>query len=100
MVASIDVMMIIRIFLATLTLVLIAQVAHSQKQNNIWYFGERAGIDFNSGSAVVLNDGMISTTFGCASVADRTTGKLLFYTEGNVVWNRNHKMMPHGGGLR
>jgi hypothetical protein len=35
-------------------LVLIANVVFSQGEANIWYFGENAGLDFNSGSPVGL----------------------------------------------
>ena len=66
-----------------------------QKQGNIWYFGENAGLDFNSGMPVVLTDGALSTTEGCATISD-AQGKLLFYTDGISVWNKNHQKMPNG----
>lgn len=36
---------------------------------------------------------------GCASVADRSTGTLLFYTNGIEVWNAQNQIMPNGTGL-
>lgn len=36
----------------------------------------------------------------CASVSHPTTGNLLFYTDGLVVWNANNVQMPNGNGLR
>lgn len=72
--------------------------AYSQKQANVWYFGEYLGIDFNSGTAVPLNDGVLSTTEGVATISD-TSGKLLFYTDGITVWNKSHTKMPNGTGL-
>jgi hypothetical protein len=71
----------------------------AQKQNNIWYFGYKAGIDFNGSTPVALTDGSIIDIEGCASIADPTTGKLLFYTNGDSVWNRRHQLMPNGTGL-
>ena len=69
-----------------------------QRQGNIWYFGENAGLDFNSGSPVVLTDGALSTTEGCATISD-AEGKLLFYTDGISIWNKNHQVMSNGSGL-
>lgn len=76
-----------------------AFTAYGQKQNNIWYFGDSAGLDFNSGVPVVLQDGQIETYEGCASIADKD-GHLLFYTDGSLVYNRNHQIMTQGTGLR
>ena len=63
-----------------------------------WYFGNGAGIDFSSGTAVADTNGHLNTYEGCASISD-TTGNLLFYTDGDSVWDRNHNMMPNGYGL-
>ncbi len=70
----------------------------AQKQGNIWYFGVRAGLDFNSGKPVPIYDGKIQTEEGCATICD-ANGKLLFYTDGISVWNRQHNTMPNGTGL-
>jgi len=70
----------------------------AQNEGNIWYFGENAGLDFNSGFPVALTDGQINTNEGCASIADNN-GDLLFYTDGMTVYNKNHIIMPNGFGL-
>tara|TARA_B110000858_G_C17785847_1_gene467253 strand:- start:1544 stop:1972 length:429 start_codon:yes stop_codon:yes gene_type:complete len=70
----------------------------AQKEGNIWYFGENAGLDFNNGSPVALTDGMLNTSEGCASICD-ANGNLLFYTDGMLVYNKNHGIMPNGTGL-
>ena len=70
----------------------------AQKEGNIWYFGENAGLDFNNGSPVALTDGMLNTQEGCASICD-ANGNLLFYTDGMLVYNKNHGIMPNGTGL-
>lgn len=69
--------------------------ASAQKEFNIWYFGFNAGVDFNSGSPVVLSNGALYTYEGCASIAD-ANGILQFYTDGITVYNRNHLAMPNG----
>ena len=72
--------------------------AFSQKEAAIWYFGEKAGLDFNSGSPVSITDGKIITSEGCASISDKN-GSVLFYTDGSLVFNKFHKVMPNGSGL-
>lgn len=63
-----------------------------------WYFGNRAGIDFSSGTALADTSGALITSEGCASISD-TAGNLQFYSDGRTVWNRNHQIMPNGNGL-
>jgi PKD repeat protein len=73
---------------------------YCQKEATQWRFGERAGIDFSSGSPVVVNTSQIGGWQGYASAAD-SAGNLLFYTDGIYVYNRNDVLMngaPAGGG--
>ncbi|HEX2684178.1 MAG TPA: T9SS type B sorting domain-containing protein [Ferruginibacter sp.] len=69
-----------------------------QKEANIWYMGNYIGIDFNSGTAVPINDGQVNTIEGVATISD-ANGALLFYTDGIKVWNKLHQVMPNGTGL-
>lgn len=71
---------------------------YSQKESANWYFGEFAGLNFNSGNPVPLLDGQLFTSEGCATISD-PNGNLLFYTDGVSVWDRRHVMMPNGYGL-
>ena len=70
------------------------------KQANNWYFGNNAGITFNTpdGSPQAVFDGQIYQEEGCASISD-TAGNLLFYTEGSKIWNREHNIMLDGSNL-
>jgi hypothetical protein len=70
----------------------------AQHEADKWYFGVNSGVDFTTGSPMVLTDGMIVTNEGCASVSD-AFGALLFYTDGITVWNSVHQVMPNGTGL-
>jgi hypothetical protein len=76
-----------------------ADQSFAQKEKNIWYFGNKAGVDFNSGIPVALQNSQMNVWEGCASIADRNTGQLLFYTDGDTVWDRNNIPMPNGIGL-
>jgi gliding motility-associated-like protein len=69
-----------------------------QKEAAIWYFGNNAGLDFNSGSPVALTNGKLVTKEGCTTISDKN-GNLLFYTDGSIVFNKNHQVMPNGYGL-
>lgn len=88
-----------KIYFITLFFLLATISSSSQENNaNIWYFGMHAGLDFNTGVPVVLNDGEISTKEGCSSVCDEN-GSLLFYTNGSYIWNAQHEVMPNGSAL-
>lgn len=73
------------------------------QQNNNWYFGQKAAISFNPGnnqpipyrlenSAMDMSDVGSFWTRACSSISD-TAGNLLFYTNGVLVYNRNHQLM-------
>ncbi|CAM1362707.1 conserved hypothetical protein [Tenacibaculum litoreum] len=70
---------------------------YSQKEANVWYFGNNAGLDFNSGNAVALNEGVLRTQEGCSSISDEN-GNLLFYSDGINVWTKKHELMRYSNG--
>ncbi len=73
--------------------------AYTQGESWNWYFGHNAGINFpGGGTPVALTTGQCNTHEGSASISD-AAGNLLFYTDGNTVWNRNHLVMTNGTGL-
>lgn len=82
----------------TLSLCAYAALAqsYSRKENNIW-LNSGKGIDFNSGAPAPKLSGWqsFSTYRASASICD-ANGNLLFYTDGNIVWNRNNDVMPYG----
>lgn len=82
-----------------LSLTLCAQL-WAQNQAANWYFGYGAGIKFDVASGTVnsVNNGSLSTNEGSTSISDEN-GNLLFYTDGSIVYNRNHQIMQNGSGL-
>jgi len=74
----------------------------AQNQANIWYFGEHAGLDFNSGKPIALTDGQTSTlelhNEGSSIIAN-DAGNLLMYSDGVRIWNSSHTIMPNGNDL-
>jgi len=72
--------------------------AQDYKRTFNWYFGDSAGINFATTPPTALNNGAMYTYEGCASISD-TNGNLLFYTNGEKVWNKNHEIMEMGDSL-
>jgi len=68
------------------------------QRNNIWYFGRKAGLNFNQPVPAPLVNSAMNADEGCSSICD-ANGNLLFYTNGVTVFNRNHKVMLNGDGL-
>jgi gliding motility-associated-like protein len=69
-----------------------------QNENNRWYFGGNAALNFNSGSPINISGSQLLTSEGCSSISD-ALGNLLFYTDGITVWNKLNIAMPNGFGL-
>lgn len=88
----------LKFFNKNILFLLVLNVSFSQNEANIWYFGEHAGLDFNSGEPIPLTDGALNTNEGCATISDQN-GDLLFYTDGITVYNKNHNVMLNGAGL-
>jgi gliding motility-associated-like protein len=90
-----------RLFIYSVISVLLSGVVrtnvHAQR-NNIWYFGDSAGISFNSRSPIALTNSAMNQLEGSATMSD-ADGNLLFYTDGQSVWNAKHQKMPNGTGL-
>jgi hypothetical protein len=63
-----------------------------------WYFGWQASIDFSSGIPHTDTSGKLISIEGSSSISD-TLGNLLFYSNGETVWNKNNSVMPNGAGL-
>ena len=90
--------MILKLIKILSIIILFSNVSFAQKEANIWYFGENAGLDFNGGSPVALTDGQLNTVEGCATISD-ANGNLLFYTDGSTVWDKAHLVMANGSDL-
>ena len=70
----------------------------AQHETDNWYFGNFGGISFLNGSPGTLILGQTYTVEGNATISDGA-GNLLFYTNGETVWNKNNLEMANGTGL-
>ena len=75
--------------------VTVKEYGTSDRRSNLWYFGEKAGIDFTTGQ--VLDNSAMTAPEGCAVIGDQN-GKLIFYTDGDKVYNRDHVVIATGLG--
>ena len=89
--------------------ILFGNTSFAQLQNNQWRFGFNSSIDFNTTPASFPSGAALPTIQlplitgnqieGSASIADKNTGELLFYTDGVTVWNALNQPMPNGSNL-
>ena len=70
----------------------------AQGEGQNWYFGYNAGLDFTGGSPVAMTNGSVNQWEGVASISD-AAGNLLFYTNGQNIWDATHGVMQNGSGL-
>ncbi|MBK8599866.1 MAG: T9SS type A sorting domain-containing protein [Flavobacterium sp.] len=72
--------------------------SYAQGENDNWYFGNKAAVNFSAGSPVQLSNSNMIQLEGVASISD-ANGNLLFYTNGINVWDKTNTIMPNGSGL-
>lgn len=72
----------------------VKQYGLQDQRSNIWYFGNKAGIDFNPPTGpVALTNSAMNAPEGCAIVCDRN-GQTIFYTDGKNVYDKNNVLIP------
>lgn len=72
---------------------------YSNHQASRWYFGQYAGIDFRAENPVAdLSNERVNVITSPAIISD-SAGEILFFTDGNRVFNRLGDTMPNGSGL-
>ncbi|MBP5367457.1 MAG: gliding motility-associated C-terminal domain-containing protein [Bacteroidales bacterium] len=76
----------------------ICNICSAQLETSVWYFGRNCGLDFKSQNPTILTDGALDNWEGVACFSD-SLGHLLFYTDGQTIWNREHNVMANGDGL-
>ncbi len=82
------------------SLVFLCTSTFAQGEPNIWYFGVNAGLNFNTNPPTPLVDmppGNFSSE-GSSTISDNN-GNLLFYSNGEKVWNKLHQVMVNGTDL-
>ncbi len=74
----------------TITLFLLvlvsATVLYSQKEAYNWCFGYGCWVNFGANPPEAAGQTMMWAYEGCAAISDKSTGQLLFYTDGQEIW--------------
>lgn len=87
------------LYFCTLFLLVIEQAFAQVERTKNWYFGESLGLQINDTLfPTLLSNSQITTPGGCASISD-SSGQLLFYTNGQTIWNSNHTVMFNGNSM-
>jgi gliding motility-associated-like protein len=76
-----------RLLLSLSLFLLLSASLFAQNEANVWYFQVEAGLNFNSGTPVVLNDGPLMGNSAIASISD-SAGYFLFCTDLYAVYNQ------------
>ena len=79
-------------------LLLLPTLFYGQSQLDNWLFGSESGIAFTPGERALIPNANIEAPAGCSSISN-VDRELLFYTNGETVWNANHEVMEDGDGL-
>lgn len=95
---------------------LVSLCALGQKQNNNWFFGNGAGLTWQTqtsysatgmfgtpnatlrGMPTNVTDSPMNTFEGCFTISD-IDGNLLFFSDGITIWNKNKLVMEGGASL-
>ncbi|MEJ7646622.1 MAG: gliding motility-associated C-terminal domain-containing protein [Chryseolinea sp.] len=67
---------------------------------NIWYFGNLAGLDFNplpENPVIAITNPVMNAPEGTSTISDRN-GQVIFFTDGDKVWNRQNVEIATGIG--
>ncbi|MFZ4549301.1 MAG: PKD domain-containing protein, partial [Bacteroidales bacterium] len=81
-----------------LLLCLVGKDGFGQKEANNWYFGWKQAVNYTTGTPASLNTSMMKAYYGSTSLSD-SLGNLLFYSNGQQVFNINNQVMPHGDSI-
>jgi len=69
----------------------------ADQRTNLWYFGDKAGIDFSQNPPKATDVSQLNAPEGVAMVGDRNS-TALFYTDGDRIFDRNHSLITSGLG--
>ncbi|MEA3496147.1 MAG: PKD domain-containing protein, partial [Bacteroidota bacterium] len=79
-------------------LITVSLNSYAQLEAKNWYFGVCQGMKFESNSPTPIYDSKMYGGRGTSTISDKN-GNLLFYSNGNTIWNKNHDTLKNGYGL-
>jgi gliding motility-associated-like protein len=90
--------MLRRILLAIVFFVVMLGDAYAQLEAKNWLFGTRCGLTFEKDSIIIKNNIGIRFGTGVSVISDKE-GNLLFYSNGEHIWNKNHDTLKNGDNI-
>ena len=91
----------IRLILLTLLLTAITRNLQAQREADNWIVNQ-SWLNFSGGNTPTIRFAPQPTVNRTTSIISDANGRILFYTDGGFVYNRNHQMLPYiynGGGF-
>lgn len=79
-------------------LITVSLNSFAQLEAKNWYFGSYQGIKFENNAPVKMYNSKMKLNGGSSCISDKY-GNLLFYSDGNTIWNKNHDTLKNGFGL-
>lgn len=73
----------------------LSPLLYAQGESDWWYFGSNAGLHFSNDTVEAVYDGIMISDRGVSSISNNN-GDLLFYTDGEDVYNNAHDYMENG----
>ncbi len=86
-----------RILFTILQIVIVIKFNVAQNECNVWYFTKGCGLDFNSGTPDVLNDGQAIHGWASSTICD-TSGMFLFCADAEYIYSV-YGIMQNSDGL-
>lgn len=89
-----------RIFFLLTLLSFIGRPSQAQRETENWNFGDGGTLEFSPSGNVTstLSSAMTNSPEGCATISDKN-GQLLFYSNGEAIWDRTNSIMMNGDNL-
>ena len=85
-------------YLFTILLTAWIGLVSAQKEGYNWYFGNQAAVTFNTPTPTFISGSAMTQNEGVSSISDGN-GTLLFYTDGQTVFDRTNLPMLNGNNL-
>jgi hypothetical protein len=68
----------------------------AQRETDNWHFGKSASFSLNQNGMPISKLGSAMNSQRASSSISDSLGNLLFYTDGDTIWNRQHQVMANG----
>lgn len=86
---------VIKYVLVLIVISVCSFTSKGQGEYNIWYFGNMAGLDFNTTPPTAITSSNTYVAEGTSGICDRN-GNLVLYTNDDSIYNYKHQLIKNG----